>query len=1090
MRNTGSSAVASEAALCDPAAPPPGSVRRGLRGALLLTAGFAILAMLPYAPSWLAMRGMPPTWTQDLEKAAIAQMGQAAGGAAGITPTLIHYDLDTALIHGGLVEAPRFVDTLRWWTGTWVGTVPFYRPLTSYVFWLEWKAFGDREWLYVVPAALAHVIAAVLFAALLYALARRRGLRWAALAALAGALLFTGLLSPERAILNSRVFLLWKNQPDSLAAACCFAALLCYLRAQERKRNAPGAAAWYLAGCGFKEIAAPLPLAFLTLETGALRRPEERRLALRRLALMGAAALVYLAVRRLAIPGLGFTYGTNGAWLQRTLGELLGPFSSTVVFGEWLGNAVAVWAFLVTLALWAWHRRLAERAESPARRTLYPLGVATLLLGWSALGALRLASQAGERGLLLSPEAWTTGLALCFQPTEAGIAWATLALLVSVAVLWKGHREMLWLGLVWMAAFLAPLTLSPSPLHRYYLPQCGYLLIYALAVAVCLPPMIALIPSPKRLSSARSLLVILALAACTLVSGCHSAPPSNGLPQPPAPNRRAAPEKGLFRDVAEEAGLTFRWGYGSRSPLNILETARGGAAFLDYDGDGWLDILLVGDTVALYRNRGVPGAGEPEHRTPERPLFEDMTARSGLDAKGMLMGCAVGDYDNDGRPDIFITGHGQCALYRNRHGSDRTANSPTPLFEDVTARAGVGPRRPHEWSASAGFADLDNDGFLDLVVGHYVEFTPKTRQLCDFPSAGAQGKVLASCPPLYYEPQQTRFFRNRGNGTFEDVTARFPKGNGNNLGVGFADYNDDGLMDIYVANDGLPGDLYHNRGGWKFENVGTASATAYNQDGREQAGMGVDWADYDGDGRLDLIVSTFQNEPKSLYRNEGGGLFSYASYAAGIGDQTKPRLAFGVGFFDYDNDGHPDLLLANGHVQDTIHQIHPPATYAQPMQLFRNLGDGAFEEITPQGGPAFARLIVGRAIAFGDYDNDGRVDALVADLNGAPLLLHNEMQTTHHWLGVRLVSRHGKRDALGARVLLETADGKKRMAEAQTCRSYLAACDPRVHFGLGAESRVRRLTVRWPGGGVTTLENLPVDRYVVVEQSGEARALR
>jgi hypothetical protein len=512
--------------------------------------------------------------------------------------------------------------------------------------------------------------------------------------------------------------------------------------------------------------------------------------------------------------------------------------------------------------------------------------------------------------------------------------------------------------------------------------------------------------------------------------------------------------------VAAEAGLAFRWGHSGKSPLTIRDTAGGGAAFMDYDGDGKPDIVLIGDRIALYHNEG-------------DGRFREVTARSGLTARGPLMGCAVGDVDNDGRPDLFVTGYGIARLYRNRDGAGH--------FEDVTRSAGVGPRRPDDWATSAGFADLDGDGFLDLVVCHYVTFTPATRPFCDFPAATGGGRVEAACPPLYYEPQRMTVYRNRRDGTFEEVTARFPKGHGNSLGVAFADYDDDGRMDFYVANDAQPGDLYHNLGAWKFENVGTASATAFNQDGGEQAGMGLDWADYDGDGRLDLLVMTFQNEPKSLYRNEGRGLFSYASYRAGIGDATRQRLAFGGGFLDYDNDGSPDILFANGHVQDTIGVIHPPASYAQPMQLFHNRGDGTFVETTAEGGPAFSRPIVGRAVAFGDVDNDGRVDALVADAEGAPLLLRNESRSGNHWIGIRLVSRYGKRDAIGARVRVETAQAKQ-VAEAQTCRSYLAACDPRVRFGLGAARAVSKLTVRWPEGQTTVVTDPPVDRYITVEE--------
>lgn len=542
-----------------------------------------------------------------------------------------------------------------------------------------------------------------------------------------------------------------------------------------------------------------------------------------------------------------------------------------------------------------------------------------------------------------------------------------------------------------------------------------------------------------------------------LLSGCLTVTRPATRESAPAPGTSTA----SFRDVAPEAGLRFRYDNGGRSPLNILQTAGGGGGFLDYDADGRLDILLVGSRIGLYRNQGEGG-------------FRDVTAESGLDATGPLMGCAAGDYDNDGRTDIFITGHGVARLYRNTGGS-------RPWFREVTARAGVGPKGPYDWATSAGFADLDGDGFLDLAVCHYVLFTPQMRQICDYAAAAGGDTVWAACPPFFYERQTLRVYRNRGDGTFADVSARFPARHGNSLGLAFADYDGDGRIDLYVANDGVPGDLYHNRGNWDFENVGTGSGTGYNLEGREQAGMGVDWGDYDNDARLDLIVTTFQNEPRSLYRNEGRGLFSYASFAAGIGDATKLRLAFGVAFMDVENDGHADLLFANGHVQDTIARIHPPATYAQPLQLFRNRGDGRFIEGTGEGGPAFSRPLVGRAVAPGDYDNDGRMDALVVDAEGAPLLLRNESAERHHWIGLRLVSRRGGRDAVGARVTLETAGGR-RVAESQTCRSYLAAADPRVHFGLGRESAVARLTVRWPGGKTTTLSRPPVDRYLALKE--------
>ena len=549
--------------------------------------------------------------------------------------------------------------------------------------------------------------------------------------------------------------------------------------------------------------------------------------------------------------------------------------------------------------------------------------------------------------------------------------------------------------------------------------------------------------------------LVIGLAILILHGGCR--PTRAALPKAAVPGAEARHPN--FRDRAAEAGLSFRWGHGGRSPLNILDTAGGGCGFIDYDGDGRLDIVLVGKTVALYHNEG---SGR----------FRDVSAGSGLTVHGTLMGVAVGDFDNDGKPDLFITGYGVERLYRNAEG--------TGVFEDVTARSGIRARSPASWATSAGFADLDGDGRLDLVVCHYVLFTPKLREFCDYP-ATPSGRVRAACPPLYYEPQKTAVYRNRGSGRFEDVTARLPPGHGNSLGLAFADYDDDGRMDFYVANDGQPGDLYHNLGGWKFENVGARSGTAYTQDGRDQAGMGADWADYDGDGRLDLIVGTFQDEPRSLYHNEGGGLFTYASYLAGIGDLTKSRLAFGGGFIDYDNDGFPDLLFANGHVQDTIARMRPGVTYAQTLQLFHNDGNGAFSEVGNQAGEAFAKSIVGRAAAFGDYDNDGKLDALIVNLEGAPLLLHNETANSNHWVGIRLVTASGKRDAIGGRVVLEMVKGRS-IAESQSCRSYLASCDPRVHFGLGAESRISRLKVRWPSGKSTVQTDVAADRYITISE--------
>ncbi len=495
-------------------------------------------------------------------------------------------------------------------------------------------------------------------------------------------------------------------------------------------------------------------------------------------------------------------------------------------------------------------------------------------------------------------------------------------------------------------------------------------------------------------------------------------------------------------------------GHGGRSPLTILDTAGCGCAFVDVDGDSLPDILLVGQPrCTLYHNRG-------------DGTFEDITERAGLTATGTFMGVAVGDYDNDGRPDLLITGYGCNVLYHNLGGR----------FEDVTQRAGLEARGPTDWATSATFADLDGDGKLDVVIGHYVTFTPQTLQTCDYSG------VPAACPPFYYDAQKLTVYRNLGNGRFQDVTAQWGMagGHGNNLGVAAADFDGDGREDLYVANDGLPADLWHNTGKG-FVNVALASGTAYDREGQPQAGMGIDWADVDGDGRPDLLVTTFQDQAKALYHNEGAGQFRFVSFDVGLGAQTRNRLAFGVICADFDGDGRPDIVFANGHVQDTINRIHPPATYAQSPQCFRNRGDGTFDDVSATCGPAFQKPIVGRGLAVGDYDNDGRPDLLMVDLEGHPLLLHNESPPTH-WLGVRLIGRRSNRDGIGAHLTL-TAGTQRQVREVQSGRSYLSACDTRILFGLGSASTLPSLTVHWLSGRVQQVTVPALDRYLTVEET-------
>lgn len=386
------------------------------------------------------------------------------------------------------------------------------------------------------------------------------------------------------------------------------------------------------------------------------------------------------------------------------------------------------------------------------------------------------------------------------------------------------------------------------------------------------------------------------------------------------------------------------------------------------------------------------------------------------------------------------------------------------------------------WLSSAAFADVNRDGRLDLYIGRYVRWDASVVRFCV-----VEG-VKTACGPEMYDPERGSFYLNVGGGRFVEATGRLglSDAHGKTWGVCFGDYNDDGWPDLYLANDQVPCDLYENEGGRRFRNVGLASGTAFSRDGARQGGMGVDWGDFDNDGRLDLFVTTFYQQPKSLYRNEGGGLFSEVSDVAGILAPTLPYVAFGTRFFDFDNDGRRDLFIANGHIRDNAEQLDPGIRYRQPMQLFRNEGEAGFRDLSHQAGAAFDRPIVGRAVAFGDWDNDGDVDLLVVDADGPPLLLRNEVGNRNNWIGVRALTGPGKRDAIGARVAV-TAAGRRQIAEVTPGASFLATNDPRVYFGLGDAARVERLEIRWPSGRTEERRDLPVNRFLtLVEPSGRS----
>lgn len=530
----------------------------------------------------------------------------------------------------------------------------------------------------------------------------------------------------------------------------------------------------------------------------------------------------------------------------------------------------------------------------------------------------------------------------------------------------------------------------------------------------------------------------------------------------------SAPANGIqFVDVARQAGFNHVVAFEGKDPsqaLTILETMGNGCAFLDYDNDGRLDVLLVDRPPLLFRGNGTG-------------RFRDVTKAMKLDkVRGHVMGCAVGDYDNDGFADIYLSGFGTGRLFHNERGKG---------FRDVTTRAGL---KPQPWGTSCGFADFDGDGRLDLFIVNYVEFGANYK------------KYLQRCEPLacgpdHYNPERPTFYRNAGNGRFTDATrdSGVLSSGGKGLALGFADFDDDGDTDVMVANDQVAGDLFLNTGGGHFANSALASGTAFGLDAKPQGGMGVDWADYDGDNRLDAIVTNYTTQPRSLYRNDGDNLFTNTTDDVGIGAATKPFLAFGVKWLDYDNDGWPDLMIANGNVDNKIAIMEPGTTFRQPMQVFRNAGAGrrpTFSDESRALGPSLPRPIVGRGLATGDFDNDGRVDALVMDDDGPVILLHNQGGVTGNWIGLSLAGTgKSNRDAMGARVTL-AAGGRTQVREVHTAGSYLSASDKRLLFGIGAATKVDSVTIRWPDGQVETRSNLAPGRYHSLKQALKQGAAR
>jgi hypothetical protein len=519
-----------------------------------------------------------------------------------------------------------------------------------------------------------------------------------------------------------------------------------------------------------------------------------------------------------------------------------------------------------------------------------------------------------------------------------------------------------------------------------------------------------------------------------------------------------------FQDITEQSGVRFRYECGSTPNLFIGDTMGGGVALFDFDDDGWLDIYFV-NGCHLPFNRQSPPRPNKLFRNRGDGTFVDVTERAGIAGRGYGMGCAVGDYDNDGRDDLFLTGLNQTILYRNR--GDGT-------FEDVTARAGVSSS---QWTTAAGFGDMDGDGDLDLVVVTYVEANPDDLIEC----RDKFGRLI-HCQPERFPAQFDHLYRNNGNGTFTDVSheagIEIPEGKG--LGLAIADIDGDGRLDLFVANDGTPNFLFLNRGGLRFEEVGVTSGVAYDGTGRSTASMGVVADDLNGDGRIDLFHTNFINQTNTLRWNLGGGQFTDRTLAANLAAPSRSKTGFGTVALDVDRDGILDLFVANGHTDDQPWFNTP---MAQIPQLFLGREQGRFEAAGPEVSPYFSRPSVGRGVATGDLDNDGRADLVVVHRDAPAVLLRNDT-SDGHWLGLRLRGTKSGRTPVGARVLCRSG-GRSQVRWLTSGTGYLSSSDPRLSFGIGSDLKVDHLEVRWPSGKVQTWSEVPADRLLDLREGND-----